>query len=407
MNWANIFHIYQPTEQGVSILKQVASQCYAPFFRFLKNNPQIKITLNINAALSEQLQKQKLGSIINNIRILAKREQIEFTGSAAYHSILPLFNKDEIIRQIELNYKINKKIFGNCYNPKGFFLPELCYNIKVAKIISQLGYRWIVLDEIAYNGKLGEAVFNKIYKIKETDLQAVFRNRNISNLFFFDYVKSSSDFLQEIKKDKRCKNILITATDGENLGHHHPRMMEIWQKAVLQKGVKAILISELLAKHKTIGKIEPLQSSWATSAKNIKNKNFYPLWKNLNNIIHKKQWKLLKIATDVVRNLNKEFIGYKDAVLSFDKSCLSCQFWWASASPWWDSGFVKFRAKKILNFINRYSADLETKNQAKNLYKQIIETAKEWEKSGRIKRIQDACLAGEKYQMYFSGRKIK
>ena len=182
MNWINLFHIYQPPDQTPEILKQVARQSYIPLFRFLKANPQIKITLNINASLSEQLQKQKLNSIIKNIRILAERGQIEFTGSAAYHPILPFLNKSEIIRQIELNYKINREIFGDCYLPKGFFLPELCYNIKAAKIISQLGYRWIVLDEIAYNGRLGEAVFNKTYKIKGTSLRTVFRNRNISNL---------------------------------------------------------------------------------------------------------------------------------------------------------------------------------------------------------------------------------
>ncbi|MCK4744930.1 hypothetical protein KAS41_02625 [Candidatus Parcubacteria bacterium] len=407
MNWINLFHIYQPPDQTPEILKQVARQSYIPLFRFLKANPQIKITLNINASLSEQLQKQKLNSIIKNIRILAERGQIEFTGSAAYHPILPFLNKSEIIRQIELNYKINKKIFGDCYQPKGFFLPELCYNIKAAKIISQLGYRWIVLDEIAYNGRLGEAVFNKTYKIKGTSLRTVFRNRNISNLFFFNYIKNELDFFQEIEKDKRCRNNLITVTDGENLGHHHPRMMKIWQKAVLQKGVKAIQVSELLESYKKVKKIEPLQSSWATSAKNIRNKNFYPLWKNPNNGVHQLQWKLLKLAADVVKNLSKKSSEYKRAILQFDKNCLSCQFWWAAASPWWDAGFVEFRAKKNLDFINRYSANSKINRKAKNLYKQIVKTAKEWEKSGRIKKIQDACLAGEPYQIYFSGKKLK
>ncbi|MCK5459739.1 hypothetical protein KAI52_01350 [Candidatus Parcubacteria bacterium] len=407
MNWINLFHIYQPPEQMPLILKQVAKQSYVPLFSFLKSNPKIKITLNINASLSEQLQEQNIDSVIKNIRILAERGQIEFTGSAAYHPILPFLNKSEITRQIELNYKINRKIIGGYYQPKGFFLPELCYNIKVAKIISQLGYEWIVLDEIAYNCKLGDAVFNKTYKIKGTNLLAVFRNRNISNLFFFEYVKSPSDFFQEIKKDKRCRNNLITVTDGENLGHHHPRMMKIWQKAILQKGIKTMLMSELLEKHKQVEKIKPLQSSWATSVKNVRNKNFYPLWKNPNNRIHQLQWKLLKISANIVKSLDEKSQEHRRAILQFDKNCLSCQFWWAAASPWWDAGFVKFRAKKILNFINRHSKNIEVKEQAKNLYKQIIKTAKEWEKSGRIKKIQDACLAGEPYQIYFSGKKIK
>lgn len=407
MNWANIFHIYQPPEQVPLILKQVATESYAPFFCFLKSNPQIKITLNINASLSEQLQKQKLDSIIKNIKILAKRKQIEFTGSAAYHPILPLLNKSEILRQIKSNYQINKKIFGDCYQPKGFFLPELCYNLKVAKVVKKLGYRWIILDEIAYNGKLEKINFNKAYQIKDIDLQIIFRNRKISNLFFFEHINSADDFLNEIKKDKRCANNLITVTDGENLGHHHPRMMKIWQETVFKKGVKTILASELLKQYQEVKKIEPLKSSWATSEKNIKNKNFYPLWNNPNNLAHKMQWKLLISAVATTKKMDKKSLQYKKVILELDKICLSCQFWWASASPWWDSGFVEFRANNILNFINKYSVDSKTKQQAKILYKQIIKLTKKWEKSGRVKKIQNACLAGEPYQIYFSGKKIK
>ncbi|MBU2228804.1 hypothetical protein KJ810_00175, partial [Patescibacteria group bacterium] len=85
--WATLLHIYQPPGWDEKIVRKVARESYIPLFRILKKNPQIKITLNINGSLTEQLAQYKLNEIITNIKLLAGREQIEFTGSAMYHTV--------------------------------------------------------------------------------------------------------------------------------------------------------------------------------------------------------------------------------------------------------------------------------------------------------------------------------
>ena len=149
-----------------------------------------------------------------------------------------------------------------------------------------------------------------------------------------------------------------------------------------------------------------MSSSWATSEENIISGNIYPLWNNPNNGVHQLQWQLLKIALSVVNKLDKKSLNYKEAILEFDKSCISCQFWWASASPWWDAGFIRFRAKKLMNIINKYANSRVAKDLGKKLYQELIKTVSDWERSGLVKKIQDACLAGKPYQIYFSGRKM-
>jgi alpha-amylase/alpha-mannosidase (GH57 family) len=209
--WLNLLHIYQPPEQKKEIIKKITSQSYSKILNILKKHPKEKITLNINGSLTEQFDKYGFKNIINDIKKLAENNQIELVGSAKYHFILPLVPEQEIIRQIKLNYQTNKKYFGKIYQPKGFFIPELAYSKKVAKILKKLGYQWIVLDEIANKINLSNFVkttTNKpineqdnFYQIKGlNNFFVFFRNREISNLFFTGEIKNSKDFFRILKK---------------------------------------------------------------------------------------------------------------------------------------------------------------------------------------------------------------
>jgi len=149
MYWVNFLHIYQPFDQSKEILERVVNESYRPLFKGLLDINKIKINLNINGALVELLVKKGYQDVIDVIKTLAEQKKLEFTESAKYHALLPFLDKNEIIRQIQKNYQINKKYFGRIYKPVCFFPPEMAYNKKVAATISRLGYKIIILDEIA------------------------------------------------------------------------------------------------------------------------------------------------------------------------------------------------------------------------------------------------------------------
>ena len=111
MKWANFLHIYQPSNQIEEIFHKVVSESYKPLIQTLKDHPLTRITLNINAALSEQLLARGYEDLINDIIFVADRGQIEFTDSAKYHALLPFLEKDEIVRQIKLNQETNHLMF--------------------------------------------------------------------------------------------------------------------------------------------------------------------------------------------------------------------------------------------------------------------------------------------------------
>jgi predicted glycosyl hydrolase (DUF1957 family) len=112
MYWSNFLHIYQPPTQTEKIVRKVTEESHRTPVRVLEEATGGRITLNINVVLTEQLAKYRLDDIIQGLRELAQRGQIEFTGSAMYHPILPLIPGDEVARQIKLNTNVNQRYFG-------------------------------------------------------------------------------------------------------------------------------------------------------------------------------------------------------------------------------------------------------------------------------------------------------
>lgn len=405
--WANLLHIYQPPGQKKEITRKVAAESYWRIIDILKRRPTVKINLNINASLTEQLPAAGLSKMIDELRTLARRGQIEFTGSAKYHVILALLPEKEIIRQIDLNNKTNKKFFGKLWQPTGFFIPELCYSPRVAKVVKKMGFKWIVLDEIAYSGKFNKVKFDKLYIIKNIGLPVFFRNTRISNLFFTAEAKTPADFFKILKKDGRSEKFLLTALDGENLGHHQKEMDKLYSEILDTKKFEAIPFSDLLKIYKTTREIEPVPSSWSSREEDIKRKIYYPLWKNPKNEIHHLEWQLTNLVIDLLdKNTNDP--NFNSARKNLDRALHSDQYWWASANPWWSVEIIENGAAMLADAAKSLkNISPAARQKVENLYKKISNKAREWQNTGRAKKIKESYLKGEPYERFFAGKIIK
>jgi len=302
---------------------------------------------------------------LEQIKDLSQKGQIELVGSAAYHPLLPLLPKTEISRQIRLNEDINQKYFGKSWNPKGFFLPELAYDKKTAQIIQELGYQWIVLDEIAYQGQFGQVLFNKAYKTE--NLKIVFRNRGLSLLFFGKWLDSIDKFFTSIKKDGRSDKFLITAFDGENLGHHRKHLADLWAKILKDSNIQNITYSEYLdiLKDGPPREIKPLDSSWATEIKDLQKSIPYPLWSHPKNQLHQYQWQLTNLFLSLIKQA-EDNPNYKEIRKILDKALASDQYWWAAIKPFRNSGLIKRNTDQFLKIFS-----LLPKNLTVQVHKQV------------------------------------
>lgn len=387
MYWANFLHIYQPAYQVEEIFDRVVSESYKPLIQTLKDYPQTKITLNINGALSEQLVQRGYQLLVDDIKFVAGRGQIEFTDTAKYHPLLPLLDEENIVRQIKLNRETNQKIFGDVYRPLGFFPPEMAYSINLAPLLDRTGYQWIIIDEIAFNGRINQADTNIVYKIKDTNLFVFFRERNPSNLIMSAIVRQEQDFTEIMGQEYSRKGYMITGMDGETFGHHRPGLQKLLTGLLISKDFEHIFFSELINRIDRKKEIKPVVSTWASTEKEIEEKKQFLTWKDKENEIHNLQWELQALALDTIK---KSSLNNEESVLrnKLDQALASDQFFWASARPWWSLEVIELGAWRLLDAIKSViGVERKILAKAQRMYYRIIATAFEWQRTGRVRKI--------------------
>jgi predicted glycosyl hydrolase (DUF1957 family) len=382
MYWANFLHIYQPANQRKDVLEAVVVQCYRPLLKHLLKSHTAKITLNINATLVEQFYNNGYTDLIDMLKELGLQKRIEFTSSAKYHAFLPLLPKEEIIRQIRMNDETNTKYLGSAYKPVGFFSPEMAYTDILPGILENLGYKWMILDEISAYGETNVVKYNELYKIKGTNINAFFRERRISNLIMSGVARSAESLMDSMKDDMESHRYLITAMDGETFGHHRPGLEKMLFKIFDSDMFQMITISEIFDHYSNTVEITPVKSTWASSKADIDSGIQFLSWNDPENIIHEWQWELIHLAEKCVGGVNSNDPKFKEIRFKMDEALSSDHLWWASAKPWWSVEMVEDGAYRLLEVIRLVpNSNID---RASKLYENIVSTAFNWQRSGKI-----------------------
>lgn len=405
--WAVLLHIYQPPDWDLKVIRKVACESYRPILALLKSNPKVHLSLNICGSLTEQLARySEFKDIINDTRNLAQKEQIEFTGSAKYHTLLPKLPSEEIIRQIKLNNQTNKKVFGPVWNPKGFFLPEMAFTPRLLPILKKQGYKWIALDEICHSGTVGKIFFDQKYKTK-SGLFVIFRDRVICDIFLGYPTRTAKDFLEAIKRTNRSYPYSIIALDGETIGHHRPELTQYFKYCVLQPEITTITYSELLTRYQRVKIIAPMAGSWASFAEFMAKKIPYELWDDPDNPIHQTQWELYYYVLDTCRKL-KNKPGYNKARLRLDQCLNSDPFWWASVRPWWSVEIINDGADRLMSVLKLFAGiDPKILSRANQLANHVKSKTRAWQDSGQAAKMKKAFLKQVNARLHLGGERVK
>jgi alpha-amylase/alpha-mannosidase (GH57 family) len=391
MYWGNFLHIYQPPTQTEEIVRKVTGESYRTLVRVLKQAPAGKLTLNISAVLTEQLARYGLDDVIQGLRELAERGQIEFTGSAMYHPILPLIPKDEVIRQIKLNTDVNQRYFGEIYEPTGFFPPEMCYSYEVARTVAELGFRWIIVDEIAFKGKIGSAEYDRLYKVEGLgDFLVFFKERPFSAGITYGAYPSAEPFLAALKGRLEGGSYLLTGTDGEVYGHHRPGQERLLSEVFARGTPETYTISELTKHFVQVSTVNPLPSSWSTWEDEMAQGIFYPQWQYPGHALHELQWKLTNFVLHTINEAPTESLGFSEARRLLDEGLHSCQYWWASCRPWWSVEMIEWGAQKLYRAIESLgnNIDEKKKKEGSRLFQTVASKAREWQELGEAQRLK-------------------
>lgn len=389
MIWGKFLHVYQPHGQDPDILEAIVKQCYEPVFNGILQHEGARITININAALLELFDKYGYHDLIETIAEGGRQGRIEFTGSAKYHALLPFLPHKEMLRQMAINDETNRHYLGDAYQPRGVFLPEMAYSPAVAPAIEEAGFDWVLLDEIAYDGKVDTTDDTKLYKIKDTNVYAFFRERRISNLIMSAVVRSAESLKEAIQDDLATSRYAITGMDGETFGHHRIGLEGLLFEIFDDPDFNLVRISDILDRFDDTTDVEPVASTWASSQEDIENNIQFISWSDPDNEIHDLQWQLWHIVVDEFYQLPEDDPMYKELRHQLDFAVASDQFFWASAKPWWSIDMIEDGAYSLLQIIDKQpNARQKQRQQAHRLYNQILATAFEWKRSGKITQMR-------------------
>lgn len=408
-----LLHFYQPPNQQEDILMRIVNECYLPLTEGLLKIDDAKLVVNISGCLTELLMEKGYSRVIDNLRKLAAKGCVEFTGSAMYHAFLPLIPEEEIVRQVAINNETNIKYFGDLYRPSGFFSPEMAVNSKVLRILSSLGYKWIAAPQLSYPS--GNPAINKLYKyhadsdigVKVSDTYILFRNKRVSSLILSAICKDSASLYKETMdmhpNDSQSAYSAVDTTylfavmDAETFGHHRIGHEKALFNVLNDTHFKSYLASDLVTEYQADAIATSIRAcTWTNEeqdfwldvekTKSTDTKAFI-LWNDPSNPIHTLQWQLLNsVLTCVTQYKNKNLGQWTKARLALDRAISSDQFWWASAKPWWSLEMIEEGAYNLKEVLSNLPDEMIVKKKTEVLYRKILDKAFEWQRTGYIRK---------------------
>jgi hypothetical protein len=383
--WANLLHFYQPYGQKRSIIHAIVGQCYRPIAEGILANPNARLTINFTGVLLDQLANFGHRDVIDLYAQAAQKGQVEFVGSAKFHAILPLLPQSEAMRQIKVNDDTNRLYFGDLYKPKGFFLPEQAWDPALAPLLERAGFEWVLLDELACNGKVGQVDYAKTYKIAGSGLKALFREHNLSATLMSAGVRDIENLKVAADASLSRHRAIITAMDGETFGHHRIGHEQVLFDMFRDPYINLILMSDVFTRFPTSQTEPTVACTWASSEEDLERGIQFISWDDPHNDIHKLQWELLHLTVRELDRLPENNPAYGALRIQLDQAESSDQFFWAAAKPWWMIEHIERGAHELLDVLqNIPNVDSGQASKGLALYHDILSLAYDWQRTGKI-----------------------
>jgi predicted glycosyl hydrolase (DUF1957 family) len=320
-----LLHFYQPPTQDPDLVRLIDSECYLPIFSLL-NRTGAPVTVNISYSLTEQLSSLELPSI----DILADSGGVEFTGTAAWHPILPMIDRSETARQTAINCQGNRRMIGRNFEPSGYFPPEMAFNRALAEVLGEMGFQWTITDDVPWTWTKKKAPFDWIPSCGA--IRVFLRSNFWSNQISFhggegrqvarNILAGMTDWCG------RDDAYTVLAMDGETFGHHRKGGIESFLEPFLGELMSSGTVCLSTLSH--ISSLFPSRESdvppgsWSTTVTDLEAGIPWPLWSHPDNRDHAAMWELLRTVLAASRECSSERVA-----LLADRMLYSCPFWWA------------------------------------------------------------------------------
>jgi len=370
--WANLIDMYQPPDIDRSELEKIVNRSYLPLLRIFERLPRASFTINLPGSTVELLIKTGFGQIIKKLKALAERGQVDFTMTPNYQLLIPFHEEDDIDRQIEAHNRICNRYFGIYYKPRGLYSPYLAYSLKSGKTGARFSMAWVLVDEFVISSKNNSALFMDkgaggilLMPVKRDvtwQLNGSFRARKVP--------RSATETIQAITASTSNNNrYLITVSEAHNFGHRISGRQNLLRALYQDSRIRPVSVSQLRRHIKRKEFVKPIE-------------------------IQQLLWKLYRMAVNEIKNAGtkgdpqyiraREMMDMASAAINWDQ--ISCR-------PWWNSSYALKAADDLaIAVFVILSSTPKAKENAISLRQKIYDQVSQYERSGEMKKAQQAYL---------------
>ncbi len=263
-------HYYYDDFADEDIINNMAERSYIPMCHTLLDMAKeygndFKCAVSISGTAIEQLQQSE-PEVIEMLRKLADMGTVEFIGGTFAHSLAALEDPEEFMRQVKVEQKTIKMLFGQ--TPKVFANTELIYDDDIASLIQAMGFKAAVVPGAKHilgwkspDYIYSSATAQKLKMLFTNDKLAADISRNFNNPEWDEYPLTADKYVNwiaDLPEEEQIVNIVLSM---DTFGAFIPASAGIFDffKALprfgKEKGVRFTAPSELVSKLKAVDSI--------------------------------------------------------------------------------------------------------------------------------------------------------
>ena len=275
---------YFNNELNFWIFEKVAKKCYIPTNKILLNlinesDGNFRISFSLTGTFVEYCEKY-MPSLLDSFKDLFATGAVDLIEETYFHSLSSLYDDlDEFEEQVTMHNEMIKRIFN--YKPRVFRNTEAIFDNRIAKKISEMGYKGILTE--GTEKILDWRSPNYIYKPVNTDIKVLLRNYTLSDDVGFrfsargwpGYPLTADKYANWLAS---CEGDLINLfIDYETFGEHQWIETGIFdfldhlpREVMKHRHLDFITVSEAVEKYEPVGEINvPWAISWADEDRDV------------------------------------------------------------------------------------------------------------------------------------------
>lgn len=283
-NTRDVHSTYFNKQLNQKIFEKVANKCYLPTNNLLLDlirqyDGKFRISYSLTGTFIEYCENF-LPELIDSFKELFKTGAVDLIEETYFHSLSGLYDElDEFEDQVKMHRQMIRRIFN--YKPKVFRNTEAIYDNRIARKITDLGYKGIITE--GTERILGWRSPNFVYKPVNANIKVLLRNYKLSDDVGFRFsARNWPGF--PLTADKYANwmsnsfgDVINLFMDYETFGEHQWVETGIFEflrhlpgEVFKHDNLDFATVSEAVERYNPVGDIDaPWAISWADEDRNV------------------------------------------------------------------------------------------------------------------------------------------